>query len=68
MTEPLALVTVVDSKPLPAMMPATCVPWPLESTPLIGTSNRTRPCRSGWFVSTPESLTLTRTLLPVRPR
>ena len=34
MMEPDALVTVIDFKPLPAMVPATCVPWPLVSTKL----------------------------------
>ena len=29
-----------DSEPLPAMMPATCVPWPLVSTRLSGASGR----------------------------
>ncbi len=34
MIEPMALVTVMDSVPLPAMVPATCVPWPSVSARL----------------------------------
>src|ERR1041384_6880237 len=60
MIEPPALVTVRDWPPLLAIMPATWVPWPLESTPLIGKSIITRLDRSGWLVSTPESFTLIR--------
>ena len=42
MIEPCALVTVVDSMPSPAMMPATCVPWPSVSTRLCSESPKTR--------------------------
>src|ERR1039457_5212965 len=66
-TDPLAtaptLTGLVDERPLLAMMPATCVPWPLRSIrPRMDLLN-TRGFKSGCVASTPESLTLTSTLL-----
>src|ERR1035437_9150810 len=56
---PEALVTVADWPPLLAMMPATCVPWPLGSTRLLVVRPKTRGLKSGCVASTPESLMFT---------
>ena len=57
--------------PLPAMVAATWVPWPSRSVSKLvwePTVKTRLVVRSGWVQSMPESLTLTTTLLPVRPR
>ena len=49
-TEPWGVpATVADAAPLPAMMPATCVPWPSTSRRIAGTEStvKTRLVRSG---------------------
>ena len=59
--------------PVPAIVEATCVPWPLTSSPTsspgtkLDESASTRPARSGWVSSYPESSTATVTPSPVYP-
>ena len=67
-TEPEALVTVEDCAPLPAMVPATCVPCPSAIRQSIRISRSHPPCQPGWVASTPVSLTFTNTPSPVKPR
>lgn len=60
-----------EAAPVPAMVEATWVPWPLpSSTDSPGTKSSVavmRSARSGWVVSTPVSRTATSTPLPVFP-
>ena len=63
-----ALLIDPDCAPLPAMMAATCVPWANGSSSAAGVSPKIRPCKSGWALSTPLSLTATITLLPVKSK
>jgi len=71
-SEPLAIAPtftgLVEDAPLLAIMPATCVPWPLVSVRAMALLAKTRGLKSGCEASTPESLRLTITLFPVRPR
>ncbi len=72
-TEPCAAptpVSSVDFAPLPAIVPATCVPWPSVSVRRLvwdPTVDTRLVVRSGWVQSMPESLMLMTMLLPVRP-
>ncbi|OKI15429.1 hypothetical protein A6A25_14040 [Saccharothrix sp. CB00851] len=57
--------------PWPAMVAATCVPWPIRSV-ASGSAVKlrsaiSRPARSGWSPSTPVSTTATVTPAPVYP-
>ena len=63
--------TCNEAAPLPAMVAATCVPWPSVSVRrlvCVPTVKTRLVVRSGWVQSMPESFTLTTTLLPVSPR
>ncbi len=60
-----------EAAPVPAMVEAVCVPWPLPSSTLWpGTKlavASTCPTRSGWSRSAPVSSTATLTPVPSRP-
>ena len=65
------LYTPPDFTPVPAIVPATWVPWPFPSTTLLSVLKladaETLPCRSGWVASYPVSRTAILTPVPSYP-